>query len=187
MNMVLFNSSDRSMSLRILAGAIRAVCNNGMVWADSIMQEQRIRHTKEDWKHSIYSLMENFRKSQERAKKSIIAMQGRYMSYGDQGRLAERIAEELINPNITGSLLDPQEMLVAQRKEDVGKNLWLTQNKIQEYMSQGGLHRIIMKEPEDGENQGKLIETISKTHKITDEAKRIKMNKKLNEIILEYI
>jgi len=187
MNLVLFNSSDRSMSLRIMAGAIRMVCNNGMIWADSIMQEERIRHTNKDWQHTIYDLMNNFEKSQIKAKETIEAMQNKYMSYSDENRFAERVAEELINPNITGSLIDPRQLTVAQRPEDTGKNLWHNFNKLQEYLSNGGLDRIIEKTEEDEDGQSSLITTISKTHKITNESKRIDLNKKLHTMAMEML
>jgi len=186
-NLVLFNSYDRSMSFRILGGGIRAVCNNGLVWSDGAFEEIKIRHTNNDWKHSVYSLMNSYKKNQENIKQTIHAMQNRYMSYGDMGRFAERIAEEIINPNITGSLIDPLEMLVAQRKEDMGKNLWITFNKIQEYMSNGNLHRIIEKEDDSDPKHPRLINVISKTHKITDISKSIKLNQQLHEIAMEYI
>jgi hypothetical protein len=186
-NLVLFNSHDRSMSFRILGGAIRSVCNNGMVWSDGSFEEIRIRHTNKEWKHSIYSLMDSYRQNQENIKQTINEMQNRYMSYGDQGRFAERVAEEIINPNITGSLIDPLEMLIAQRKEDIGKNLWLTYQRIQEYTLQGGLHRIIEKTDRDDPNNPRLFEAKSKTHKITDTTKQIDINRQLHKLALEYI
>ena len=187
MNLVLFNSLDRSMSMRLIAGSIRMACSNNIVWADSIMEELRIKHTRQDWQHSVQSLMENFEETQRKTQETINAMMDRYMSYGDSGRFAERVAEEIINPSISGTLLDPKEMLIAQRKEDIGKNLWKNFNIIQEYLSTGNLHRIIEKTDDSDPKHPRLIETISKTHKITDETKRIKLNKQLSEMAMEYL
>ena len=178
MNMIIFNSYDRSMSLRILAGAIRAACNNGLVWGDEILPEKRIKHTNKNWEHSVYSLMNDFKESKNKTKDMIEEMENRYMSYGDMGRFAEQVAEELINPIISGKIVDPLEMLVAKRKEDVGKDLWRTFNKIQESLSMGGIHRVMEKDD---------VSVISKTHKITDERKRIELNKELHTMAMSYL
>jgi hypothetical protein len=182
-NLVLFNSYDKSMSFRILGGAIRAVCNNGMVWSDGAFEELRIRHTNKDWKDSVYQLMSTYKERQENVADTIKMMENRYMSYGDMGRFAEKVAEELINPNITGQLVDPLEMLVAKRKEDLGKNLWLTFNRAQEYLINGGLHRVVDKEDDDGH----LFTSVSKTHKITDTKKQINLNQDLHDLALELL
>jgi hypothetical protein len=109
------------------------------------------------------------------------------MSFGDENRFAQRVVEELINPNITGSVIDPRQLTVAQRPEDTGKNLWHSFNKLQEYLSQGGIDRIIEKTEEDENGQSSLITTISKTHKITQESKRIELNKKLHTMAMEML
>lgn len=183
MNMILFNSNDRSTALKIHMGALRMACSNQMVWGDEIAEPVSLRHTKKDWKESIYTLMDAYAETQRKTQEMIDNMMNRYVSYGDMGRFAERVTEEIINVDITGHLLDPLQLNDAHRKEDVGKNLWLLFNRVQYNTINGGVDRIIDKTDEDGI----LFETVSKTHKMTDEAKKIKVNKKLHSMALEML
>jgi len=183
MNMVLFNSNDRSTALKIYMGSLRAVCSNQIVWGDLVSEPVSIRHTNKNWKNSIYQLMDEYKKQQEDTQRIINKMMKKYVSYGDIGRLNERVAEELINPIITGSVLDPLQLNSAHRKEDLGKDLWHTFQRLQYNLVNGGIDRIIETE---NENE-KLIHKISKTHKITDTKKQIEVNRKLSDIVMEVL
>jgi hypothetical protein len=183
MNMILFNSNDRSTSLKIFMGSLRAACSNQCVWGDQIAEPVSIRHTNKDWKESIYTLMDAYEETQKQTQSMIENMINRYVSYGDIGRLTERVAEELVNPNITGHVLDPMQFNNAHRKDDIGKDLWHTYQRIQYNLIQGGINRIVDKT----DDQGMLFETMSKTHKITDISKSIELNRKLHEMAMEYI
>ena len=182
----IFNSSDRSSSLKIYLSIFRFVCSNGMVVSDNLMEPISIRHTKNnDWKHSIASLMDEYDRLKEKTQETIHDMMNQYMSYGDQGRLAERVAEELINPNITGELIDPRELTIAKRIEDTPKTLWATWNKIQEHMMNGGIRRIMKKE--DPDEPGRLFDVVSNTHKITNEGLKIKLNRQLHDLVMNQL
>ena len=180
MNMILFNSNDRSTSLKIFMGSLRMACSNQMVWGDQIAEPVSIRHTNTNWKHSIYSLMESYEETQRKTQEMINDMMNKYVSYGDIGRISERVAEEIANPNIAGRILDPLQLNMAHRKEDVGKDLWHTYQRIQYNLLQGGVDRIIEKEDDN-----RLIEVISKTHKVTDTNKQINFNRELHNIMME--
>jgi hypothetical protein len=180
MNMILFNSNDRSTSLKIFMGSLRMACSNQMVWGDQIAEPISIRHTNTNWKHSIYSLMESYEETQHKTQEMINNMMNRYVSYGDIGRISERVAEEIANPSIAGRILDPLQLNTAHRKEDVGKDLWHTYQRVQYNLLQGGVDRIIEKEDDN-----RLIEVISKTHKVTDTNKQINFNRELHNIMME--
>jgi hypothetical protein len=183
MNMILFNSNDRSTSLKIFMGSLRAACSNQCVWGDQIAEPISIRHTNKEWKHSIYSLMDEYEEVQRQTEEMINRMMNRYMSYGDMGRFAERVADEVINPVITGELVDPLELLVSRRPEDHHKDLWRTFNKAQEYTLHGGLTRLVKKE----DDEGHLFDTYSKTHVIKDTKKQIDINRQLHSLAMEYL
>ena len=187
-NMVLFNSSDRSSALKLYSGAFRAVCSNGIVFSDTgeDMNTLSIKHTMKEWQSKVYQLMHDYQKNQETTRRMVAAMKDRYVSYGDMGKLAERAAEEILNPMITGSIIDPMELLVSKRKEDTHKDLWTVFNKIQEHILQGGITRIIEKTDED-DTQGRLIEVESNTHKISDPRKQIKANRELHKLAMEFV
>jgi hypothetical protein len=183
MNMILFNSNDRSTSLKIFLGAIRMACSNQCVWGDQIAEPISIRHTNKEWKHSIHTLMDSFVETQRETEEMIKRMMGTYLSYGDMGRLAERVSEEILTPEITGTVFDVTQLNVAHRKEDMGKDAWHTFNRIQYNLLNGGVDRSIMKKDEEGI----LFDHVSKTYKVTDTSKQIEFNRKLHELTLEMI
>jgi len=183
MNMILFNSNDRSTSLKIFMGSLRAACSNQMVWGDQIAEPVSIRHTNKDWKESIYTLMNAYEETQKQTQNMIENMMNKYVSYGDIGRLTERVTEEIINPNIEGHILDPLQLNNAHRKDDLGKDLWHTYQRIQYNLLQGGINRLIDKT----DDNGILFESKSKTHKITDVTKQIDFNRKLHSFVMEVL
>jgi hypothetical protein len=187
-NLVLFNSSDRSSALKMYSGAFRAVCSNGIVFSDTgeAMSELSIRHTNKEWKSLVYQLMAEYAENQEQTRKMVEEMQKKYMSYGDMGRLAERVTEEILNPIITGTVIDPMQLLIAKRVEDTPKDLWTVFNKMQEHLLQGGITRIVEKVDED-DDQGRLMVTESNTHKIKDATKQIKVNRALHAMAMEVL
>ena len=182
MNMILFNSNDRSTSLKIFMGSLRAACSNQCVWGDQIAEPVAIRHTKQDWKESIYTLMDAYEETQRQTEEMIKEMMAHYVSYGDIGRITERVTEEIVNPNITGKVLDPLQFNSAHREEDLGKDLWHTFQRIQWNLLQGGVERIVEKEDE-----GTLFTTISNTHKVTDTTKQIDFNRQLHGIVMDVL
>ena len=187
-NLVIFNSSDRSSALKMYSGAFRAVCSNGIVFADTgeALSELSIRHTNKDWKSLVYDLLRDYAKNQEEQRQMIMSMQEKQMSYEDMGKLSERVAEEILNPMITGTVIDPMQLMISKRKEDSGKNLWTVFNRLQEHLLQGGITRIIEKVEED-DTQARLIEIESNTHKISDPQKQIKVNRQLHSMIMELV
>ncbi len=185
-NIILFNSNDRSSSLKIYTGAgLRAACSNQLIFSDNDYQEIKIRHTtqEDDWKHSIYGLMDNYAETQKQTQDMIDRMMNTYTSYGTIGRICERVSEEILEPSITGSVLDPLQLNIAHRKEDTGKTAWTLYNRIQGSIMQGGIDRIISKEDEEKI----LFDSISHTHKVTDSKKQIKMNQELHKLVLEMV
>jgi len=183
MNMILFNSNDRSTSLKIFMGSLRAACSNQCVWGEQIAEPVSIRHTQKDWKHSIHSLMDAYEETQRQTQEMINRMMSRYVSYGDMGRFAERVNEEILEPEITGTIFDPMQLNMAHRKEDIGKDLWHTYQRVQYNVLQGGIDRLI----EKADEEGALFDTISKTHKVTDTTKQIDFNRKLHSIAMEVL
>lgn len=182
LRIVLFNSLDRSSAIKLYIGAYRGICNNGMVFGDDIMEPVSIRHTKQDWKYSIKELMENYDEIQAQTTDMIERMTKKFVSYGDEGRIVHRVAEEFDN-EISGSILDPMEFNIAKRVEDKGRDLWHTYQRIQGNLMNGGVNRII----EKADDQDQLFSTISKTHKVTDNHKKINFNRRLHKIIMEEI
>jgi len=166
LRLVIYNSLDRSTSIRIYLGAYREVCENGMVFGEDIMKPIRIKHTFQGWKDTIAKVANEYQSAKYRTEQTIDQMMNTYLSYGDQGHLAESIAD-IINKDITGHIIDPMQLNIAHRLEDQGKDAWHTYQRIQYNVMNGGIERAI--KVDNGQ-------TISKTHKITDQRKQLKYN-----------
>ena len=175
LRVVLYNSYDRSASLRLYLGYYRDACSNDCVFGDDIMEPIVMKHTKQDWKTGIYQLLEEYENHKRNVEETIDRLMGRYMSYGDQGRLCERVAESIFDG--TGTIIDPLQLNVAHRIEDVGKNAWLTYQRIQYNLLNGGVERVVP------DKNG--INKISHTHKVTDVNKKILINRKLYDLVEE--
>jgi len=166
LRLVLYNSLDRSTSIRIYLGAYREVCENGIIWGDDIMKPIFIRHTLQEWKQKLKEVATEYQSAKYRANQTITQMMNTYLSYGQQGMLAEKIAD-IINKDITGIIVDPMQLNIAHRTEDQGKTAWKTFQRLQGNALQGGIERVISIDKE---------QTISRTHKITDQQRQLKYN-----------
>ncbi len=185
MRLVLFNSSDRSTSIRLYFGVYSDACANDCVFGEDFMEPIMIKHTKQEWKHSIKSLIDEYENSQLKTKEMIERMLSRVMTGGDQYRFVHRAVNEIVNPIIEGEIIDPMSYNVAQRVSDTPKDLWHTYQRFQEHLVNGGVNRVIKKQ--DPDNPDRLFDSISKTHKITDPQKLIKANQQLHSMVMEYV
>ena len=166
LRLIIYNSLDKSTSIRIYLGAYRDVCENGLVFGDDIMQPIRIKHTYQGWKDVIAKVANEYQSAKYRTEQTIKQMMNKYLSYGQQGMLAEQIAN-IINKDITGHIIDPLQLNIAHHPEDMGKNIWYTYQRIQYNVMNGGIERVISRDKE---------QLISKTHKVTDPYKQLKYN-----------
>jgi len=130
------------------------------------MSPIRIKHTFQGWKETIAKVATEYQSAKYRANQTIEQMMNTELSYGDQGRLTETIAD-IINKDITGRIIDPMQLNIAHRIEDVGRDSWHTYQRIQYNVMQGGIERAIKVDDE---------QTVSKTHKVTDQQKQLKYN-----------
>ncbi len=179
MNIVLYNSNDRSSSVKMFAGSIRAACDNQMVWGDQIMPQTSINHSTIDWHEKIHTMMDTFKEAQQKTYITIQKAIAKYWSYSDQLRYAHKVAELL---DMEGHLMDPAELNIAHRQEDIGKDAWHTFNRIQYNVINGGMQRLM-----EVEVEGIKTTKLNKTHKITDSNKSIKLNRAMSDLMIKGI
>ena len=177
MNIVIYNSNDRSSSVKMFAGSIRAACDNQMVWGDEIMPQFKINHSTVDWRSRVDVMLETFHEAQIKTKNTIEQAMNKYMSYSDQITFAHQVAELL---DMEGRLMDPGELNIAHRQEDISKHLWFTMNRIQYNVINGGMQRLM-----DIEVEGIKTTKLNKTHKITDSNKAIKINRQISDLMMQ--
>lgn len=183
MNIIIFNSNDRSTSLKIFMGTLRMACSNQMVWGEELVSPVSIRHTKKDWKEDISYMMDEYEIIKLETEEMIQTMLDTEVGLTKTLEIITRVHNEILTPDIVGTIFDPMQLNKAHRPEDTGSNAWHLFNRIQYNIINGGIQRVIEKEDEDGI----LFNHISKTHKITDISKEIDYNRKLHSLVLEEI
>ena len=177
MNIVLYNSNDRSSSVKMFAGSIRAACSNELVWGDLIMPQMNIKHSLVNWQDRIHEMVNKFQEAQQTTQDIIQEAMNKYWSYSDQIRYAHEVAEML---EMEGRLMDPAELNIAHRQEDIPKTAWHTFNRIQYNVINGGMQRLM-----EIEVNGIKTTKLNKTHKICDSNKAIKINRQMSDMMIK--
>lgn len=173
---VIHNSYDGSTRLKMLIGMFRFVCSNGLVIGDNLSEPVKIKHSNNKWDYFVWKAIEEYSMKIEKQKAVVEAMKNYYMSYSDEVRFAEKavqLREDIVN------VLDPRELVTVKRREDVGKNLWLTFNKVQESIVCGYFTKIFRPEDEDF--------YLAKAQVLTDVNKIIDINHRLGKMAEEMV
>lgn len=170
MRVVLYNSLDKTTGIRLNLGAFRAVCENGLIWGESFMQEIRIRHTYKHWESRVEQLMNEYDKRQYEATEMIDSMMNTYLSRDAQSHITREVANSIYSG--TGIIVDHNEFNVARRIDDTGNDLWHTYQRVQENLIRGGVKRVL-----DGE--------LCNTYGVRNQDEMIRVNKQLHNLCLE--
>jgi hypothetical protein len=181
LRLVLFNSHDRTSAIRMYMGYYRDACSNDCVFGEDAMEPIKIRHTKQDWKYSVYKLMEEYESIKQNTQEMIERMMGRRTPYYDLGRFTHAVTD-MLNKDITGEILDPAQLNIAHRIEDVGLTQWLAYQRVQSAVINGGIDRVIEREVD-----GSMKKLITKTHRVTDQRKIMDYNVKIHQLAMELL
>jgi hypothetical protein len=133
---ILTNSHDGNAALKMFAGLWRFVCSNGMVVSDGIVQSVRIAHTHRTIEEVVRAA-QAFREHTELVGEHINAFKAKVLTPAEVQEFA-RCAIVLRQPQNSESVIAPDDILAVKRQEDVGNDLWLTFNRVQEHVLQGG-------------------------------------------------
>lgn len=134
---VLLNSHDGTSSYQLLAGLLRFVCQNGLVFGDTVA-DVRVPH-KGDVAGSViegaYEVLSGF----ERVKESRDAMRAITLNDGESEVFARAaLALKYDDPDKPAPITESQ-ILMPRRFEDLRPDLWSVFNRTQENLTQGGL------------------------------------------------
>jgi hypothetical protein len=135
---VLLNSHDGTSSYQLLAGLLRFVCQNGLVFGDTVA-DVRVPH-KGDVAGSViegaYEVLSGF----DRVKESRDAMRGITLDDGESEVFARAaLSLKYDDPNKPAPVTETQ-ILMPRRFDDRRPDLWSVFNRTQENLTQGGLH-----------------------------------------------
>jgi len=134
---VLMNSHDGSSGFKLWMGIFRMVCCNGMIMSDSVMGQVSVPH-RSNAVEVIGDKSVEFFGRVDHIEDRIQRFMDRVLTPLEQGQLAETAAQLRWGNNRPAGL-DNGLLLQARRFEDAGDSLWLTLNRIQENIVQGGI------------------------------------------------
>ena len=175
---IIQNSHNRSSGLKFHTGFIRFACMNGLILGNGI-EEQKIRHSS-NWKDKATSFLDNYTKDVERMNREHARMKHQHMNPYMIMELANRAVQLRYDAK---DVLDPNELTLVRRKQDMGSNAYVVYNRIQEALLQGMFKRRVKNVTDEGEVQ---YSDWGKAAKITANDEIIRLNKSLREMVLEF-
>jgi len=133
--LLLFNSHDRSKSFSISAGIYRFVCSNGLVIADSVFETYKIKHLGEKDNDVAYAV------AQITAIKSKLMQKVQQLESIELSELEkESFAKSSIPLRFDKHLqVEHTDLLVPHRDEDTKDDLYTVMNVIQENLLRGNV------------------------------------------------
>ncbi|MBU0721447.1 DUF945 domain-containing protein [bacterium] len=134
--LLLFNSHDRSTAFSISAGIFRFVCSNGLVIADSVFESYKIKHIG-DRTNDIHTAIDKITSFKPQLEYKINTLEAINLSDGEKEAFAKsslslRFPKHLELDNIN-------DLLTPQRDEDKRDDLYTTLNVIQENLLSGNI------------------------------------------------
>jgi hypothetical protein len=135
MELLLFNSHDRSTAFSISAGIYRFVCANGLVIADSVFESHTIKHIGDRY-NDVKGAIEEIVSFKPQLESKIDTFSSIILS--TQEKLS--FAKSSIGFRFDNHLeIDPHDLLVPHRVEDEQDDLYTTLNIIQENLLRGNI------------------------------------------------
>ena len=134
---VLLNSHDGTSSYQMLAGVLRFVCANGLVFGDT-QSDIRVRHSGNIVDNVIegaFRVLEGF----ELVDVQKDGMKALSLTPVEQTIFARAALALKYDTDVAPAPITETQVLHARRNADLGGNLWTTFNRVQENLMRGGL------------------------------------------------
>lgn len=166
--LLLFNSHDRSKAFTISAGIYRYICSNGLVIADSVFDSYKIKHLG-DRENDVANAVERITQVKSKLLDKVSRFESIQLNNEEkqaflQSALPLRFSEHL-------ELDNPNELLEPLRTEDMKDDLYTTLNILQENLLSSNIK---------GYNKGTGRRFTAK--EITSISKNVEINKGLWDI-----
>lgn len=136
---VLLNSHDGTSSYRLMAGVFRLVCGNGMIVAQSMIEDIRIAH-KGDVAGMVLDGCIDIMERLPEVSESIREMSAITLSLPEQSAFAR--AALVARYDGKESPIRVDQVLAPRRSEDSAADLWQVLNRTQENLVGGGVNYI---------------------------------------------
>jgi hypothetical protein len=136
---VFLNSHDGTSTYQLRMGIFRVICTNGLIVSRGAFPGYCVSHrgnVVDEVVEAAVKISEQF----DSLAVQVERMERRRMCKDEQLRFAAAaMALRYRDPLQAG--MHPSQLLTCRRTEDLGDNLWVLMNRIQEHLSQGGLSR----------------------------------------------
>ena len=177
--LLLTNSHDGGNAFTLSAGIFRLVCSNGLVLKTEDYGTSRLVHKGYSFE-AIQDLVNNFVATIDETLTRITAMKEVELTKAQQMEFAKaaallRFTEKSYNEQNISDVVELDDLLSVDRKEDAGDGLWEVYNRVQESIVQGSFHYI-------GGNKKSR-----KARPIKNFKQSIDVNKKLSELAFAYV
>lgn len=137
---VLINSHDGTSAYRLMAGIFRLVCGNGMVVAESMLEDVRVPHKGGDVTgHVIDGCIQIMDRLPE-VNDSVAQMTALRLTEGE--RRAFAAAALVARYDDKPAPVTPEQVLTLRRHDDAAPTVWNTLNTVQESLIRGGLRYV---------------------------------------------
>ena len=141
---LLTNSHDGGNAFTLSAGIFRLVCSNGLVIKTEDYGSTRLVHKGYSFE-AVQKLVKEFEKTADEALTKVTAMKEVDLTKDLQVKFAKeaallRFKSKSFNMDNIGKVVDLDDILNAERKEDEGDRLWEVFNRVQESIINGKFH-----------------------------------------------
>ena len=183
--LLLTNSHDGGNAFTLSAGIFRLVCSNGLVIKTEDYGSARLVHKGYSFE-AVQKLVNTFVETIDETLTRITAMKqveldkAQQIEFAKQAALLRFTAKSYNEDNI-GDIVDLDDLLNVERKEDAGNGLWEVFNRVQESLVNGKYNYAM---------NGKVNAADAKTRKarpIKNFKQSIDVNKKLSELAFELV
>ena len=183
--LLLTNSHDGGNAFQLSAGIFRLVCSNGLVIKTEDYGTARLVHKGYSFE-AVQKLVNEFVETIDETLTRITAMKQVELDKAQQIEFAKqpallRITAKSYNEDNIGDVVDLDDLLNVERKEDAGNGLWEVFNRVQESLVNGKYNYA---------SNGKVNAADAKTRKarpIKNFKQSIDVNKKLSELAFAYV
>lgn len=136
--LLLFNSHDRSKAFSISAGVFRFVCSNGLVISDSVFESYKIKHIG-DKENDVLSAVNSITSIKDKLMNKIKKFESINLSTVEK----ESFAKSSIALRFEDHLeVDHKDLLLPHREDDFKDDLYTTLNIIQENLLRGNIQGV---------------------------------------------
>ena len=133
--LLLFNSHDRSKSFTISAGIFRYVCSNGLVLAENVFESYKIKHLGER-ENDVALAIANITAIKPKLMQKIQMLESIKLSQPEKESFAKSSLPLRFEDHLQ---IDHKDLLLPHREEDTKDDLYTVLNVIQENLLRGNI------------------------------------------------